>query len=135
VLWATGAWELIEPGTPGQKQLMHVVEEMAIASGLPRPRVWIVPDTDPNAFATGRDAATANVAVTEGLLAALSRDELQAVIRLSGRQPAHYLRSKGSRVERQVHHVVGAGRRSRRAFSSHKRDQQVLAISRGDESA
>jgi heat shock protein HtpX len=80
VLWATGAWELIEPATPEQKQLVNVVEEMAIASGLPRPRVWIVPDADPNAFATGRDAATASVAVTEGLLAALSRDELQAVI-------------------------------------------------------
>ena len=80
VLWATGAWELIEPATPEQKQLVNVVEEMAIASGLPKPRVWIVPDTDPNAFATGRDAATASVAVTEGLLATLSRDELQAVI-------------------------------------------------------
>jgi heat shock protein HtpX len=80
VLWATGAWELIEPGTPEQKQLVNVVEEMAIASGLPMPRVWIVPDADPNAFATGRDAATASVAVTEGLLATLSRDELQAVI-------------------------------------------------------
>jgi heat shock protein HtpX len=80
VLWATGAWELIEPATAVQKQLMNVVEEMAIASGLPKPRVWVVPDADPNAFAAGRDAATASVAVTEGLLAALSRDELQAVI-------------------------------------------------------
>jgi heat shock protein HtpX len=80
VLWASGAWELIEPATPEQKQLMNVVEEMAIASGLPKPSVWIVPDADPNAFATGRDAATASVAVTEGLLAVLSRDELQAVI-------------------------------------------------------
>lgn len=80
VLWSTGAWELIEPASPEQKQLMNVVEEMAIASGLPKPRVWVVPDADPNAFATGRDAATASVAVTEGLLAALSRDELQAVI-------------------------------------------------------
>jgi heat shock protein HtpX len=80
VLWSTGAWELIEAATPEQKQLMNVVEEMAIASGLPKPRVWVIPDPDPNAFATGRDAATASVAVTEGLLAALSRDELQAVI-------------------------------------------------------
>ena len=80
VLWATGAWELIEPATPQQKQLVNVVEEMAIASGLPKPRVWIVPDTDPNAFATGRDAATASIAVTEGLLTTLSRDELQGVI-------------------------------------------------------
>lgn len=80
VLWATGAWELIEPAAPEQKQLVNVVEEMAIASGLPKPRVWIVPDADPNAFATGRDAASASIAVTEGLLATLSRDELQAVV-------------------------------------------------------
>ena len=80
VLWATGAWELIDPATAEQKQLVNVVEEMAIASGLPRPRVWIVPDPDPNAFATGRDAASASIAVTEGLLAKLTRDELQAVV-------------------------------------------------------
>jgi heat shock protein HtpX len=80
VLWATGAWELIEPASPEQKQLVNVVEEMAIASGLPKPKIWVVPDDDPNAFATGRDAATASIAVTEGLLAKLSRDELQAVV-------------------------------------------------------
>jgi heat shock protein HtpX len=80
VLWSTGAWELIEPATPEQKQLVNVVEEMAIASGLPKPRVWVVPDSDPNAFATGRDPASASVAVTEGLLLKLSRDELQAVV-------------------------------------------------------
>ncbi|CAN5830982.1 zinc metalloprotease HtpX [soil metagenome] len=80
VLWSTGAWEIIEPATPEQRQLVNVVEEMAIASGLPRPRVWVVPDQDPNAFATGRDAESASIAVTEGLLAALSRDELQGVV-------------------------------------------------------
>jgi heat shock protein HtpX len=80
VLWATGAWEIIEPATPEQKQLVNVVEEMAIASGLPKPRVWIVPDDDPNAFATGRDAQSASIAVTDGLLKALSRDELQGVV-------------------------------------------------------
>ena len=80
VLWATGAWEIIEPATAEQRQLVNVVEEMAIASGLPKPRVWIVPDEDPNAFATGRDAQSASIAVTEGLLATLSRDELQGVI-------------------------------------------------------
>jgi len=80
VLWATGAWEIVEPHTPEQKQLVNVVEEMAIASGLPKPRVWIVPDADPNAFATGRDAASASIAVTDGLLQALSRDELQGVV-------------------------------------------------------
>jgi heat shock protein HtpX len=80
ILWATGAWELIEPATPEQKLLANVVEEMSIASGLTRPAIYIVPDNDPNAFATGRDAASASIAVTEGLLRALSRDELQAVV-------------------------------------------------------
>jgi heat shock protein HtpX len=80
VLWATGAWELVEPASPEQKQLVNVVEEMAIASGLPKPKIWVVPDDDPNAFATGRDAASASIAVTEGLLSQLSRDELQAVV-------------------------------------------------------
>ena len=80
ILWATGAWELIEPATPEQQQLVNVVEEMSIAAGLPRPKIWIVPDDDPNAFATGRDPATASIAVTEGLLKTLSRDELQGVV-------------------------------------------------------
>lgn len=80
VLWSTGAWEIVEPTTPELKQLFNVVEEMAIASGIPRPRIWVVPDDDPNAFATGRDPATASIAVTEGLLDALNRDELQAVV-------------------------------------------------------
>jgi heat shock protein HtpX len=80
ILWSTGAWEILEPTTPELKQLFNVVEEMAIASGVPRPRIWVVPDDDPNAFATGRDPATASIAVTEGLLDTLSRDELQAVV-------------------------------------------------------
>jgi heat shock protein HtpX len=80
VLRATGAWELIEPSDEDQRRLRNVVEEMAIASGLPCPRIWIVPDPDPNAFATGNDAATAHLAVTEGLLQRLDRDELQGVV-------------------------------------------------------
>jgi len=80
VLRSSGAWELIEAATPEQRQLVNVVEEMSIASGLPRPRIWIVPDPDPNAFATGRDPSTAHVAVTEGLLRILNRDELQGVV-------------------------------------------------------
>jgi heat shock protein HtpX len=80
VLWSTGAWEIIEPATPEQRQLVNVVEEMAVASGVAKPRIWVVPDEDPNAFATGRDAGSASIAVTEGLLATLSRDELQGVV-------------------------------------------------------
>lgn len=80
VLGAAGAWEVVSPSTDAERQLVNVVEEMAIASGLPRPGVWIVPDDDPNAFATGSEPRTAHVAVTQGLLDHLDRDELQAVV-------------------------------------------------------
>jgi heat shock protein HtpX len=80
VLWATGARELTTPETAEERQLLNVVEEMSIAAGLPLPKVWIVPDDDPNAFATGRDATTASIAVTRGLLQTLNRDELQGVV-------------------------------------------------------
>lgn len=80
VLWASGAWQLVEPNTPEEKVLVNVVEEMAIAASLPKPAIWIVPDPDPNAFATGTDERHANIAVTEGLLTTLNRDELQAVV-------------------------------------------------------
>lgn len=61
-------------------QLDNVVDEMAIAAGLPRPPAYVVPDADPNAFATGRDPAHASIAVTRGLLDALDREELQGVV-------------------------------------------------------
>jgi heat shock protein HtpX len=62
------------------RQLDNVVDEMAIAAGLPRPPVYVVPDLDPNAFATGRDPAHASIAVTRGLLDTLDREELQGVV-------------------------------------------------------
>jgi heat shock protein HtpX len=80
VLWSTGAHELLDPTTPAELQLRNVVEEMSIAAGIPRPRIWIIPDPDPNALATGRDEHRASIAVTEGLLSVCTRDELQAVI-------------------------------------------------------
>jgi heat shock protein HtpX len=80
VLWATGAREVIDPQDDAERQLVNVVEEMAIAAGLPRPRIWVVPDDDPNAFATGHDPKDSHIAVTRGLLGICSRDELQAVI-------------------------------------------------------
>ena len=61
--------------------LFNVVEEMTIASGLPKvPDVYIIDQAAPNAFATGRDPQHAAVAVTAGLLETLNRDELQGVI-------------------------------------------------------
>lgn len=62
-------------------QLWNVVEEMTIASGLgAMPKVYIIDDPEPNAFAVGRSPETASVAVTAGLLRRLNRDELQGVI-------------------------------------------------------
>ena len=62
-------------------RLYNVVEEMKIASGLPKmPDIYIIDDPALNAFATGRDPTKASVAITTGLLAQLNRDELQGVI-------------------------------------------------------
>ncbi|MHB1389717.1 MAG: zinc metalloprotease HtpX [Thermoleophilia bacterium] len=63
-----------------EPQLFNVVEEMAIAAGTPMPDVYVINDSAPNAFATGRDPQHASIAVTSGLLAKMNRDELQGVI-------------------------------------------------------
>jgi heat shock protein HtpX len=62
------------------QMLGNVVEEMAIASGLPKPKVYVIDDDSPNAFATGRDPQSGVIAVTTGLLRKLDRDELQGVV-------------------------------------------------------
>lgn len=80
VLWTTGAQLLEQAESPEERQLENVVEEMAIAAGIPRPKIYIVPDQDPNAFVTGTHPLEAHLAVTRGLLGVLSRDELQAVV-------------------------------------------------------
>ena len=69
-----------DPNNPAHKQLLNIVDEMTIASGLPRPQVFVVPDPDPNAFATGKDPEHSYVAVTQGLLDSLNREELQGVV-------------------------------------------------------
>ena len=79
VLASTGAFPANENDIK-QKQLIDIVEEMSIASGLPRPRVYIVPDPDPNAFATGTSPDKSYIAVTQGLLDSLDREELQGVV-------------------------------------------------------
>lgn len=86
------------------RQLENVVDEMTIAAGLPRPGLFVVPDPDPNAFATGRGPERASIAVTRGLLDALNRDELQGVI-------AHelsHVRNYDVRVMTLVAALVGA---------------------------
>jgi heat shock protein HtpX len=81
VMATSGAREVNVANPPDRyRQLVNVVTEMSLAGGLPMPRVWIIDDSAPNAFATGRDPKHASVAATTGLLEKLDREELQGVI-------------------------------------------------------
>jgi len=77
VLAVSGAKEVNEQSQP---QLINVVREMALAANVPMPKVYLIDDTAPNAFATGRDPKHASVAITIGLLQKLDREELQGVM-------------------------------------------------------
>jgi len=103
VLSSSGAIH-VPDDDPKYQQLRNVVDEMSIASGLPRPQLYVIPDGDPNAFATGKDPEHASVAVTEGLLERLNRDELQAVI---GHEMSH-VRNYDIRMMTVVAALLGA---------------------------
>jgi len=77
VLRMTGAQPVTKAEAP---ELYNIVENLAISAGLPMPKVYIVHDPAPNAFATGRDPEHAVVAATTGLLAMLDRNELEGVM-------------------------------------------------------
>ncbi len=77
VLGVHGAHEIKKADDP---QLFNVVEEMALAAGLPMPKVYLINDPALNAFATGRDPQHASVAITTGLRQKLNREELQGVM-------------------------------------------------------
>jgi heat shock protein HtpX len=77
VLTVSGAREITEADAP---QLLNVIRELTIAANVPMPRVYVIDDTAPNAFATGRDPKHASIAITTGLLEKLDREELQGVI-------------------------------------------------------
>jgi heat shock protein HtpX len=77
VLTMTGAKLIQESDNP---KLFGLVQEITIASGLPMPKVAIVEDSAPNAFATGRNPEHALIAFTTGILDAMDRDQLQGVI-------------------------------------------------------
>lgn len=77
VLAESGAREVNDQSQP---QLMNVVRELSMAANIPPPRVYVINDPAPNAFATGRDPHHASVAVTAGLLEKMNREELQGVI-------------------------------------------------------
>ena len=77
VLSISGAHEVTIADEP---ELYRVVENLSIGSGLPMPRVWVIEDSAPNAFAAGRDPERAHVAVTRGLIDKLEKRELEAVM-------------------------------------------------------
>jgi len=79
VLKSLGARELIFEDQ-SHKRFRNTVTEMALASGLPMPKTYVIADPAPNAFATGRDPAHSVVVVTQGLLDTMTREELQAVV-------------------------------------------------------
>ncbi|HCM36361.1 MAG: zinc metalloprotease HtpX [Candidatus Wildermuthbacteria bacterium RIFCSPLOWO2_02_FULL_47_9c] len=87
VLGMTGAKPIEKRDNP---ELYRIVENLCITAGLPVPRIYILQDPQPNAFATGRDPQHAVVAVTTGLLSRLERTELEGVI-------AHELSHIGNR--------------------------------------
>jgi len=75
--------------TPEEEPRLHnVVEGLAIAAGVPKPEVYVVPEMAPNAFATGRDPEHSSIAVTQGLLQIMDRVELEGVI---GHEMSHVL--------------------------------------------
>jgi len=77
VLRMYGAREVTE----GEAQQLHgTVRRLAVAAGVPMPKVYVIPEESPNAFATGRNPAHAAVAVTEGILRILTPDELEGVL-------------------------------------------------------
>jgi heat shock protein HtpX len=85
VLASVGAY----PADPKKHlHLINSVEGLAIAAGVPAPKVYVMPSGEINAFATGRDPEHASVAVTEGLLELLERDEIEGVI---GHELSHIL--------------------------------------------
>ena len=77
VLASTRAREVTPQDQP---RLHNIVEGLSIAAGIPKPKVYLVPEQAPNAFATGRNPEHSSVAVTEGLLATMNRVELEGVI-------------------------------------------------------
>jgi len=101
VLTVSGARPVDDASAP---QLLNVVREMAIAANVPVPAVYIIDDTAPNAFATGRDPEHASIAITTGLLEKLDREELQGVI---GHELSH-VRNLDIRFSLVVGVMVGA---------------------------
>lgn len=75
-----GGQLLLDPADPAEKQLLNIVEEMAIASGVPAPSVYLLDEPGINAFAAGFEIRDATIGVTRGAIEHLTRDEMQGVV-------------------------------------------------------
>ena len=121
------------------RKLQNITEEMAIASGLPLPKIYVIDSPASNALATGRDPRHASVAVTSGLMEILNRDELQAVV---AHEMSH-IRQRDTLYAVVVATLVGAivimtdifwrttrfgGRRSSRGSSDSRGEAVILII-------
>ncbi len=87
-----------------EPRLHNIVEGLALAAGLPKPTVYVVPESAPNAFATGRDPEHSSIAVTQGLLEKMNRVELEGVI---GHEMSH-IRDRDILLGTVVATLVGA---------------------------
>jgi len=87
VLAMSGAKEVTHDNA---KEIYHIVENLCITAGLPVPKIYVIQDSSPNAFATGRDAEHAVIALTTGIIEKLEKKELEGVI-------AHELSHIGNR--------------------------------------
>lgn len=141
ILKLAGATEIARKDDP---QLYNVVEELAIAAGIPPPKVYLIDDTALNAFATGRDPQHAAVAITKGLRAQLSRDELAGVMAHEFSHIRFYdirfamlmatmvglivFASDAALQMMRIHFWHGGGRRSSRRSSSDNKGAAILMI-------
>ncbi|MGH7826504.1 MAG: M48 family metallopeptidase [Candidatus Binatia bacterium] len=102
ILTSVGA-EKLDIDIPEHRELQNVVTEMALASGCPMPKAYVVYDPTANAFATGRDEKFAAICVTTGLLVLLNREETQGVV---AHEMAH-IRNRDTRVMMLVSVLLG----------------------------
>ena len=96
--------EPVDTTNPHHVQWRNVIEEMAIAAGVPTPRIFVIPDDDLNALAVGLSPQRAAIAATRGLLERLNREELQAV---AAHEMSH-IRNEDTRVMTLIATLVGA---------------------------